>query len=279
MTTGLGFMLITSVPDVARHAEQCGVDRIFIDMETRGKAERQGHLDTHKSTHGPEDIARVARVLGSAELMARINPPGPELPCEVNAALDAGAQRLMLPMFSSTGEVADFLSAVGDRAPVTLLVETPAALARLRAWLPLLRPCDDVHFGLNDLSLGAGLRFLFEPLAGGMLDVPGALCRDAGVPFGIGGVGRVGQGDVPAEWIIGEHVRLGSQWVILSRAFHGGAATVAELEAQLHLADELAQLHRVERDFRAAGDQALRENQQRLARRVFDLAGETVPHD
>ena len=279
MTAGLGFMLITSAPDVARHAEQCGVDRIFIDMETRGKAERQGHLDTHKSAHGPDDIACVAGALHSAELMARINPPGPELQDEVNAALDAGAERLMLPMFSSTAEVADFVVAVGDRAPITLLVETPAALARLRAWLPLLRPGDDVHFGLNDLSLGAGLRFLFEPLAGGMLDEPAAICRDANVPFGIGGVGRVGQGDVPAEWIIGEHVRLGSQWVILSRAFHGGAANVAELEARLQLADELAQLHRVERAFQAAGDQALHENQQRLARRVFEFAGETAPDD
>lgn len=271
-------MLITAAPQVARHAESAGVHRIFIDMETRGKAERQGHLDTHKSAHTLADVERVRAVLQAAELMVRINPPGPEMPGEVDAAISAGASRLMLPMFSTALEVEKFLAAVGGRVPVTLLVETPAALVRLACYLPLLRAGDQVHFGLNDLSIGAGLRFLFEPLAGGLLETPAALCRSAGVPFGFGGVGRVGQGEVPAEWIVGEHVRLGSDWVILSRAFHGGVADVQALRDELDLGSELARLRAVEQAFREADPAALEDNRARLARRVFEVAGQVIGH-
>ena len=40
------FMLITNKPELASYAEECGVGRIFIDLEINGKQERQGHLDT-----------------------------------------------------------------------------------------------------------------------------------------------------------------------------------------------------------------------------------------
>lgn len=268
------WMLIAAVPEIARYAEEAGVHRIFIDMETRGKIERQGHLDTHKGVHTLDDVARVAEVLQRAELMVRLNPPGPDSKAEVDEAIAAGAQRLMLPMFVSALEVAEFLADVGGRVPVTLLVETPQALARLPAYLPWFGAGDEVHFGLNDLSLGAGLSFLFEPLAGGMLDTPARLCREAGVAFGFGGVGRVGHGELPAEWVVGEHVRLGSDWVILSRAFHGGATDVDTLRAQLDLPAELTRLREVEQAFREGGERALRDNQQRLSTRVFELAGQ-----
>ncbi|BBI65064.1 hypothetical protein HSBAA_63700 [Vreelandella sulfidaeris] len=57
--------------------------------------------------------------------------------------------------------------------------------------------------------------------------------------WGVGGVARIGQGELPAETVIGEHVRLGSQWIILSRAFHSGAATSAELLETLDFRQKL----------------------------------------
>ena len=41
------------------------------------------------------------------------------------------------------------------------------------------------------------------------------------MPFGFGGIARIGEGDLPSDNILGEHVRLGSQSVILSRTFKG----------------------------------------------------------
>ncbi|PMR71859.1 aldolase/citrate lyase family protein [Halomonas heilongjiangensis] len=267
----LHFKMITAMPEVARHAEACGVDTIFIDMEIRGKSERQGHLDTQKSEHTTNDISRIARVLTRAELMARINPPWEGTAAEVEAAIAAGAGRLMLPMFRTCDEVAEFKSAVAGRVPVTLLVETASGLARLPVILPLLQVGDRVHFGLNDLCIDMGLDFLFEVLGGRLLDGPAALCRDAGVPFGIGGVGRIGMGDVPADWIISEHVRLGSEWVILSRAFHGGATSLDRLVDQLDLAAELSAIHQCYRDLGAADSTLLREYQRRLACKAAEI--------
>ena len=44
-------MYITNEPRIAQIAENSGVDRIFVDLEVRGKAARQGHIDSVKSHH------------------------------------------------------------------------------------------------------------------------------------------------------------------------------------------------------------------------------------
>ncbi|WP_018138750.1 MULTISPECIES: aldolase/citrate lyase family protein [unclassified Thioalkalivibrio] len=272
MTSTLKHMFITASADVARQAEAAGIARIFVDMETRGKAERQGHLDTHKARHTLDDVRRISSVLTSAELMVRINPPAPQTPSEVRQAIEAGADRLMLPMFTRIDEVQHFLDAVGGQVPVTLLVETPQALIRLPSYLPLLGPQDQIHIGLNDLSLASGLDFLFEPLAGGMLEVPAALCREAGIAFGFGGVGAVGKGEVPAESILGEHVRLGSEWVILSRAFREVVSQEDPATGTARLRGELERLQAAEQQFRAAPAEALLENRDEVRSRIFRLA-------
>lgn len=268
----LNFMMITASPEVAAFIEQHGVARIFMDQEVLGKADRQGHLDTHKAAHTLREIEAVAKQLRHAELMVRINPLNPKSSGEVDAALAHGAQRLMLPMFSSRCDVERFLTMVNNRVPVTFLAETPQALVRLADWLPILTPdFDEVHLGLNDLSLGMGLNFLFEPLAGRLLDPAAELLNAHGVCWGVGGVARIGQGELPAETVLGEHVRLGSEWVILSRAFHQGASSSSELLQTLDFPSETAKLREAEAGWRGATAQALLANQQALAECAFRL--------
>ena len=55
----LKLMYITNRPEIAMIAESAGVDRIFVDMEFIGKAERQGGLDTVKSRHSIADVDDV----------------------------------------------------------------------------------------------------------------------------------------------------------------------------------------------------------------------------
>ena len=62
--------------------------------------------------------------------------------------------------------------------------------------------------------------------------------------------------------------------VILSRSIHAGAADVRALGEELDLGSELARLRAVEQAFREAGISALEENRQRLASRVFEIAGQ-----
>ena len=40
-----------------------------------------------------------------------------------------------------------------------------------------------------------------------------------GIPYGFGGIARLGYGSLPAEKVIAEHYRLGSTCAILSRSF------------------------------------------------------------
>lgn len=269
------FMLITNDPQVAQYSESCGVDRIFVDMEVLGKDERQGHLDTHKAAHTIDDVRTIRSSVSTAEVMVRVNPLHSGTQNEVDAAIDAGADRLMLPMFKRVDDVGAFAEAVRGRVPVTLLAETPSSLTSLPAWVGLLGAEDQVHFGLNDMSLAMGLSFLFEPLVARMFDHSAAVLAERGIEFGVGGVARVGHGMLPAECVLGEHARLGSSWAILSRAMHGQARDLDELRATLDLEIEIASLRRVVSTWKVASDDELEENHARLTQSVFAITGQT----
>lgn len=255
-------MFITNDPALATHAVASGVDRLFVDLETLGKQERQGHLDTHRATHTPEDVAALRRALPEAEVMARVNPMHAGSAAEVDAVIGAGADGVMLPMFTTAEEVAAFLDLVDGRARTTLLLETPQALARVDEILEHHDRIDEVHVGLNDLHLGLGLDFMFEVLSGGLVEYLAEKVHAAGVRFGVGGIARVGEGAVPAELVIGEHVRLGSEMAILSRTFHQRAASVADLQERLDLAGEIRKVRDCEAAFRSGPPEALEENRQ-----------------
>ena len=60
---------------------------------------------------------------------------------------------------------------------------------------------------------------MFQCLADGTVDELIAKIKAAGIPYGFGGIASPGKGMIPAEYIIREHHRLGSSFVILSRSF------------------------------------------------------------
>lgn len=220
----LKLMYITNRPDIALIAEQNGVDRVFVDMEYIGKAERQGNLDTVKNHHTIKDIVALRQVLTQSELLVRVNPIHERTAEydsseeEINASIAAGADIIMLPFFKKASEVKRFLRIVDGRVKTMLLLETPEAVEVLDEILAI-PGIDEIHIGINDLSLGYGKRFMFELLTDGTVE---RLCRriqQAGIFYGFGGIASLGRGLVPAEMIIKEHYRLGSKMAILSRSF------------------------------------------------------------
>jgi citrate lyase beta subunit len=178
-------LFITNEPEIAQTAVAAGVQRIFIDLEIEGKAERQRGLNAHLSTHTQADVARMRDAVPDATLLVRCNPPSDRSAGEVEAVLRDGADMLMLPMFHDVEEISGFVQLVGGRAKVVGLVETPAAFARLRQITATDHRPDEVYLGLNDLSLLMGLEFLMEPLAGGLVDHFCREARDAGYPLRI----------------------------------------------------------------------------------------------
>jgi hypothetical protein len=188
-------------------------------MEYIGKDERQGGLDTVQNHHTVEDVKAIRKVIDKCELLVRINPINANSKQEIDDVITAGADIIMLPMWKTVNDVKTFLNFVDSRAKTMLLLETDEARLCLDEVLKL-NGIDEIHIGLNDLSLSQGKRFLFELLVDGTVDEITSKIKSKGIPFGFGGVGRVYQNDLlPAQNILAEHYSKGSSMVILSRAF------------------------------------------------------------
>ena len=211
-------MYITNEPDVAQIAEHAGVDRIFIDLETIGKEERQHDLDTVKSCHRISDIGEIKARLRNAELIVRVNKIHPGSAAEINEVIRQGADIVMLPYFKSVEEVKIFLDAAAGRVKTNLLVETPEAVEHLDQILDL-DGINEIHVGINDLHLGYHRKFMFELLADGTVEKICEKAKNRELKYGFGGIARIGYGALPAERILREHYRLGSTMAIVSRSF------------------------------------------------------------
>lgn len=211
-------MYITNREDVACIADECGVDRIFIDLEILGKEERQGHLDTVISYHTIEDVGKIRKVIKNAELLVRTNPINNNSSEELDKIINLGADIVMLPFFRTKYEVQKFVDIVNGRAKVCILLETPEAVDVLDDILTI-KGIDEIHIGLNDLHIGYGLDFMFQLLSNGTVEKICDKIKKAGIKYGFGGISSIGEGELPAEYILCEHYRLGSSMVILSRSF------------------------------------------------------------
>lgn len=214
----LKLMYLTNDPEIAKVAEESGVDWIFIDLEIIGKEERQGHLDTVISRHSIKDVKKVKSVLTHSELLVRVNPIYQGSNEEIEQVIIEGADIVMLPFFKTRDEVEKFIGLIDGRAKTCLLVETPEAVESIESIISV-GGVDYIHIGLNDLHLGYGMDFMFELLSDGTVERLCEKISEKNISYGFGGIAQLGKGSLPAETIINEHYRLGSKMVILSRSF------------------------------------------------------------
>lgn len=213
-------MILADNPENAIEAQNAGIDRVFYDLEWIGKKERQYGRNTVKSNNSIDDIPLVRDVLDKTELLVRTNPIHAYSKTEVNKAIDYGADILMLPMVMDQHDVEQYVQMVRGRAKVCIMIETAAAMARLDKIITV-PGIDELFIGLNDLHLSMGLTFMFELLSDGIMQYIAEKCNKYDMPFGFGGIARIGEGDLPSDKILAEHARLGSTSVILSRTFKG----------------------------------------------------------
>lgn len=215
----MDWIQITNRPDFAAFAVECGVPRIMVDLESLGKLERQGGLGTFISDHLPQDVATVRAAAPRAHLIVRINPWHDASRDEIEQVLGDGADSVMLPMFDHPAPLRACAEAIAGRARLIALLETRGALHTLEAWAdqPGLA---EIYVGLNDLHRQLGCRFMFEPLADGTVDGVARAAHARDLRFGFGGIARLDEGLLPGRVVLAEHLRLGSQSVILSRTFN-----------------------------------------------------------
>ena len=84
----LTYMYITNRPQVARIAQNAGVDRVWIDLEYMGKEQRQKGMDSVKSRHQLSDIRSIRPLLRKSALQVRVNPLHDGSPAEISAAIE-----------------------------------------------------------------------------------------------------------------------------------------------------------------------------------------------
>jgi len=243
--TGFALALFSTDPATVREAEAAGVEMIVVDWEFRGKTERQAGADTEVNHDTPEDLRRV-RAATSATIVCRINQLGPWTADEVDVAIDAGADEILLPMVRSAADVESLLRIVDGRCRSGILIETGEAVDRAAdlASLPLSR----VYFGLHDFAIDRGTKSIFMPLVDGTLERTRA---HFDVPFGFGGLTLPDRGSpIPARLLLGAMAALDCGFSFLRRSFHrdvprgsiaAGVAHIREAlsEAAGRSADEL----------------------------------------
>lgn len=265
-------MFITNEKKIAIEAENAGVDRIFIDLEKRGKYERQGHLDTHISNHEISDVANIKSVLKKSELLVRVNPFYDGTKKEVDNCINNGADIVMLPMFKTKYEVEQFIRIVNGRAKVCLLLETSQSLVRLNQILEV-EGIDEIHIGLNDLHLSLGLNFMFEILSEGIIEYLSKKITYKGIKFGFGGIARIGMNDaIPPKLILGEHYRLNSEMVILSRAFRRDL--IYGQNSNESIKNEIKKVREVEKDIMRWTKKDFENNTSILQKKVRNIVNE-----
>lgn len=265
----LKLMYITNLPEVAKIAEAVGVDRIFVDMEYIGKHHRQGGMDTVQSKHTIEDVRRISDSLTSAELLVRVNPIHEATEEygssreEIDAAIENGADILMLPYFKTPEEVQKFIALVGGRVRTMLLLETPEAAERIDEILAV-DGIDEIFIGLNDLSLGYGKKFMFELLADGTVESLIEKFKAKDLPYGFGGLASLEGGLLPGKMVLGEHYRLRSSCVILSRSFCNTSKITDLSKIQENFIDGVAKIRAYEEICQRNTDKEREENRKNV---------------
>lgn len=266
----LKLMYITNDAEVALIAEKYGVERIWIDLETLGKKERQKDRDTVKSNHQVDDIKKIKPMLTNAEMLVRVNPWNDGSAEEIKAVIAAGADIIMLPYWKMYEEVQKFINTVSGRCKTILLLETREAVECIDKVLNQ-GGFNEIHIGLNDLHSSYHMTFMFEPLANGMVE---SLCQKfkaAGIPYGFGGIAKVGEGLLPAENIIMEHYRLGSTRAILSRTFCDNAKIETIEEIDRVFSENMERLRKYEMSMMNVSQGDFMKNKENVAKVVEEV--------
>jgi hypothetical protein len=215
MVLDFQLLLFSTDPRFIRPAVASGVDGIIVDWERLGKEERQAGADTQIGADNLEDLERV-RTCTEALVVCRVDRFGPTSEREVEAAIRAGVDEILLPLVRSTEEVEAVLSLVDGRCGVGILVETVAAVrsATELGSLPITR----AYVGLNDLGIERGSPNIFCAVADGTVE---RVRRSFRVPFGFAGLTLPDRGHpIPCRLLISEMARLGCSFSVLRRSFH-----------------------------------------------------------
>ena len=227
--------LWTADPELARNADKAGIDRVGLDLESIGKDKRQPiELGTWISPHCIKHVCAVAAALKHAALFARTNPLHANLEAEVEQLLDLGVRVLMFPNFQDVGDLEQFLRLVRGRAKVIPLVERLKAVRQIEQIIAM-KEIDEIHIGMNDLTIDLGLPTRMSLLVSETLACIASVVSHAGKRLGVGGLGRAFDTNlpIPSDLIYAQYPRLGATSALIARVFAPELLSAAELSHEI----------------------------------------------
>jgi hypothetical protein len=222
---------------------------MIIDFEFLEKERRQKGADTEINRDSPEDLEVLCDV-GVPHRFCRVNRPGLWTDREVESAIAAGANHLLLPMVESPDEIELLARRVAGRCTVGILVETLKGVDGAEALAAL--QLEHVYVGLNDLAIDRGSECIFDAVADGTVDRLRYVFAETA--FGFGGATVVDRGyPIPCRLLLAEMARLQCDFTFLRRSFKRdmvGRDLPVEIGRIRDLWEELADRDRsqVERD-------------------------------
>lgn len=239
MDANFSLTLWTNDLELAQRADTAGVNRIGIDLEVLGKNNRQKGLETWISNHKEEDLIELRKVVKKAELFCRTNPINPNSSKEIKSLLNLGVEVLMLPMFTTTSEIIEFIDLVGNKAKIILLLETAKAVEEIKK-ITQIKGVAAIYLGLNDLSLSLGVANRYLALVSEEVEEIAKVITNAGIKLGIGGLAQAKAVNLPivSDLHYAQFPRLGARGAILSRSFFLPDIKTVDLVKQVNLARE-----------------------------------------
>jgi hypothetical protein len=241
-----------------------------VDLEIFGKIERQGHLNTLISHHTLDDVRIMRDAFPSMDLLIRINPYHDKTRQEIKDILQFNPQMIMLPMYKTFEEVANVSNFIDGRAELIPLLETPESIRCVND-VSQIPGVSEVYMGLNDLHIALKLKFMFLLLANGTVEKISKVIQGNGKRFGFGGIARIGEGLLPAEYILAEHERLGSSSVILSRTFHRQFENIDKEDPNLDFYQEIKKLRDCEKKMSLRTDEEREHDKQKLLNITMEI--------
>lgn len=198
----------------AAAAVAAGVDHVVVDLEWRGKAERQCGWDTQINRASMREVGAMHAAIGD-RVICRVNNDMPVRDDECRAAVDNGACEVWLPMVRDVREVEACVRAIDGRARLGVMVETRQAMALGRALAQL--PLAHAYVGLHDYHIDGGSAQLFDPIVDGTLD---RFREDYCGALGFAGITRPCAGHpIPQRLLLAAMARLGCAFGVARRGF------------------------------------------------------------
>lgn len=213
------YIAITNNISDAIILNNCGIQQVMIDTENIGKKDRQAGKNTVINFHEIDDIRRLKILNLKMKIICRINGYHSNIESEIESAISAGADCLMLPMIQNLSNLSEMVFFIKERVEIIPLIETPYSMFKLNEIIKLTKP-KQIHFGLNDLHFSLGMKNLFEILVSPLFASAVAFAKEKVPLVGIGGIGDPNlKQKVSPNLLINIYKTLGSQSVILSRNF------------------------------------------------------------